>query len=48
MGLNRFERNDFIGLITVDSGKLHMGHVRVYTISDCVARFKKLQGHTVR
>jgi len=29
------------------SGKIHMGHVRNYTIGDVFARFKKMQGYNV-
>ncbi|MBI3815417.1 MAG: leucine--tRNA ligase [Nitrospinae bacterium] len=29
------------------SGKIHMGHVRNYTIGDVLARFKKMQGYSV-
>ncbi|CEN75840.1 leucyl-tRNA ligase [[Clostridium] sordellii] len=34
-------------MLPYPSGKIHMGHVRNYSIGDVIARFKKMQGYNV-
>jgi hypothetical protein len=36
-----------LSMFPYPSGSLHLGHVRVYTISDTINRFRKMQGYKV-
>ncbi|EDV29004.1 uncharacterized protein TRIADDRAFT_52446 [Trichoplax adhaerens] len=45
--MNKKKKFYVLPMFPYPSGTLHMGHVRVYAMSNCIAQFRKMQGFNV-